>query len=461
MGAITEAVVFFREGSIVKEMYLSEFEAVLDEVVGINDFAGDEVHAVFLQVNSQLKITAAVFFLISFDARGRVSGSWNIPLRHLMDYASLGPDLGGGPIKVACYSACPEDWYKNQLWDPDMTEGKTFRQLSAAIERNRLGILSERSAPVHQLVAAQFFDGYAGSSPDQASPAPTPVSPPQPASAPPLQTQAKPAGPVFNRRYRQKRKALIARYRLAMATQAQELRRRRESLELRQQEQLQQRDTQILALQTELEALRQQDKNTEMLLHRARKQIEDTSREMESALSKGSGEHSAQISALRDQYARERDELLAEQKLKYEGLIQRREEELFARATEIVEIRAQLSEVKKQNHELMLSSGDNVVDEMAKKGIVFVAYHPGIEHLLIARDDMPEYLADPVAFAAQRCEVSVEHYKEWLAHYRLPICRALEEGHYCGRPVDKVLRPRLFRAGEGDRCTAHRHGVQE
>lgn len=455
MSAITEAVVFFRGGSIVKEMYLSEFEAVLDDVVGINDFADDEVQAVFLHINAHLKITAAVFFLISFDARGRVSRNWNIPLRHLMDYASLGPDLGAGPIKVACYSDCPEQWYQNQLWDPDMRDGNTLRLLSAAAERNRLGILSERRvAPGQQsAVSAPFFSGFANSA--------VPVAAPVVSSPGAARAGNRPEGPVFNRRYRQKRKALIARYRLAMATQAQELRKRREALENRQSEKLEERDARILALEAELDDLKTQGKHNALLLQRARKQIQEQSREMESLLTKGAGDHSAQIEELRQQYLKERDQRLAEQKFEYEGLIQKREEELYARATEIVGIRAQLSEIKKQNHELMLSSGDNVLDEMVKKGIVFVAYHPGIEHLLIARDEMPEYLADPVAFAAQRCEVSVAHYKEWLAHYRLPICRALDEGHYCGRPVDKVLRPRLFRAGEGDRCITHRRAAQE
>ena len=41
-----EAVVFFEDGAVSKEMTYSEFEAILDGVVGMDDFAGDTLKAV-------------------------------------------------------------------------------------------------------------------------------------------------------------------------------------------------------------------------------------------------------------------------------------------------------------------------------------------------------------------------------------------------------------------------------
>ena len=82
MGALTEAVVFFKGSDVVKEMFFAEFEAVLDDVVGIPDFASDEIQAAFVQIEDTLVVTGVVFFIISFDGRGRVTGHWNIPLRH-------------------------------------------------------------------------------------------------------------------------------------------------------------------------------------------------------------------------------------------------------------------------------------------------------------------------------------------------------------------------------------------
>ena len=51
-----EAVVFFEDGAVSKEMTYSEFEAILDGVVGMDDFAGDTLKAVFVVVNGRLKV---------------------------------------------------------------------------------------------------------------------------------------------------------------------------------------------------------------------------------------------------------------------------------------------------------------------------------------------------------------------------------------------------------------------
>ena len=140
MGGLREAVIFFSDHAVVKEMFFVEFEAVLDDVVGIPDFANSELRAAFVQIDDKLSVLGLVLFSISFDSRGRVAGHWNIPLRHLLDHASFGPDLGAGPVRVACRSACPVAWYRRQLWDPD---AGTFNQISTAVMRNRLGIIVE------------------------------------------------------------------------------------------------------------------------------------------------------------------------------------------------------------------------------------------------------------------------------------------------------------------------------
>jgi hypothetical protein len=75
---------------------------------------------------------------------------------------------------------------------------------------------------------------------------------------------------------------------------------------------------------------------------------------------------------------------------------------------------------------------------------------------VISQEEMPEYLREPLLYVASRCEVSDAQYREWLAHYRLPICRATDDDmQYCGQPIKKVMRPMLFRSGESDRCHEH------
>ncbi|WP_269619304.1 hypothetical protein [Zhongshania sp. BJYM1] len=440
MGTLTEAVVFFSDGNVVKEMFFAEFEAVLDDVVGIPDFANDEIQAAFTQIDDTLRVTGVVFFTISFDGRGRVTGHWNIPLRHLLDHASRGPDLGAGPIRVACRSACPVAWYRRQLWDPDTSTSGTFSKLSAAAERNRLGIISDSHDRVASVASvADFF---------KSSPSNAPT-----ASAPQL---GQGNGPVFNRKYRQKLLAIRGAEKLTLATQTEFFESKLDAQAEEFTRQLRDRESLIQQQKAELDALVKAEEDTQARLHRQQRLMHQKTAELETLLEQGGQDYQAQMAELRKEYADELQRHLKEQAIKLEDALHRRERELYDRATEIVELRGEISTLRDQNRTLMLDSDDKLLKTMVEKGVVFVAYHPGVEHLVISQDEMPEYLRDPLAYVAFRCEVSDTQYREWLAHYRLPICRATDEdSQYCGQPISKVMRPMLFRSGESDRCHEH------
>ncbi|WP_373081239.1 hypothetical protein [Zhongshania sp.] len=463
MGALTEAVVFFKDDNVVKEMFFAEFEAVLDDVVGILDFAGDEVRAAFVQIDDSLKILGAVFFSISFDTRGRVAGNWNIPLRHLLDHASFGPDLGAGPIKVACRSACPVDWYRRQLWDPDMSSGGTFQRMIAAAERNRLGIISElggRSAP--QSGVADFFKPAAGAQPQvtatntlaNTSLHQKTASVPQVQPAPDANNSR--LGPVFNRRYRAKLIALRSAEKLNLLTQAEayqsQLERQGEELTV----QLREREGVIKAQKEHLAELNKRFKEVDAELASQKRLVRQKSEEIEALMERGGRDHKQQVAVLRAEHAENLERQLKDQAIKLAEPLHARERELYLRAKEIVELRRELSVLREQNRGLMLSGDDKLLQTMSEKGVVFVAYHPGVEHLVISQEEMPGYLNDPLAYVASRCDVPDGQYHEWLAHYRLPICRHRDSnGQYCGEPIPKIMRPRLFRPGESDRCHDH------
>ena len=80
---LTEAVMFFSERGICKEMLFPEFEALLDGLVAAPEHADETVQAVFLQINTRLHVRAAVFFNIDFDLDGYVNRLWNLPLRQI------------------------------------------------------------------------------------------------------------------------------------------------------------------------------------------------------------------------------------------------------------------------------------------------------------------------------------------------------------------------------------------
>ncbi|MBQ0796707.1 hypothetical protein [Zhongshania sp.] len=451
MGALTEAVVFFKGSDVVKEMFFAEFEAVLDDVVGIPDFASDEIQAAFVQIEDTLVVTGVVFFIISFDGRGRVTGHWNIPLRHLLDHASYGPDLGAGPIRVACRSACPVAWYRRQLWDPDTGAHGTFSRISAAATRNRLGIISESgNRVIPRGNVSDFFKTQA-----EVKATPAPVDQAQPQSQPPSQAQPKSA-PVFHRRYRRKLLAIRSAEQLKLATQAETYTSALESQAEEFTRQLRERELLIKDQKAKLEDLSKLEQEVQSRLDKQQRLLHQKTEELEALLSRGGHDYQEQMEELRKEYAEELDRRLKDQALQLEDTLHRRERELYDRSTEIVELRGELSTLREQNRTLMVDSDDKLLKTMVEKGVVFIAYHPGVEHLVISQEEMPEYLREPLLYVASRCEVSDAQYREWLAHYRLPICRATDDDmQYCGQPIKKVMRPMLFRSGESDRCHEH------
>ncbi|GGD09587.1 hypothetical protein [Halopseudomonas salina] len=141
---LTEAVLFFAERGIAKQMLYAEFEALLDGMVATPEFADETVEAVFVQINNRLHVRAAVFFTLDFDLDGHISPLWNMPLRALAEKAGRGPDMGGGPIRLACLGFCSDNRFKPNLWKPAQREGKAdLLMIKEAVTRNTLGILGD------------------------------------------------------------------------------------------------------------------------------------------------------------------------------------------------------------------------------------------------------------------------------------------------------------------------------
>ena len=141
---LTEAVMFFSERGICKEMLFPEFEALLDGLVASPEFEDETVEAVFVQINSRLQVRAAVFFTLDFDLDGYVNRLWNMPLRQLAEKADRGPDMGGGPIRLVCLGYNKQPNYRPLLWKPGQRAGTNDLALvKDAVTRNTLGILGD------------------------------------------------------------------------------------------------------------------------------------------------------------------------------------------------------------------------------------------------------------------------------------------------------------------------------
>lgn len=141
---LTEAVAFFSDRGICKEMLFPEFEALLDGLVATPEFADETIEAVFLQISHRLHVRAAVFFTIDFDPDGYANRLWNLPLRTLAEKASRGPDMGEGPIRLVCLGFTSQPQYRPHLWKPGHRNGRAdLALIKEAVRRNVLGIVGE------------------------------------------------------------------------------------------------------------------------------------------------------------------------------------------------------------------------------------------------------------------------------------------------------------------------------
>ena len=160
---------------------------------------------------------------------------------------------------------------------------------------------------------------------------------------------------------------------------------------------------------------------------------------------------------MREQFQVDLSDKLQAQAEELNERIAMREAELHYRDGQLSKLRDELALTKKELQSLMKNDSGQILQRMTDSGITFVAYHPGIEHLVPVPGEITAYVNDPITFVSQRCGVMVEEYREWLMHYRLPVCRHKDaEGQVCGQPIEKVMKPAFFRHGESDRCDEHR-----
>lgn len=140
-------LLYTADGSkIVSEMRYGDFEALVSRETNLAEHAASVVKAAYAQIGGGLTLLGVVFFRFTVDEDGKITGSFNLPLRYLLENAGEGPDLGAGPIHLACRGQCPVPWHSVNLWQPE-GEGEEHPAMLAqkAIWRNRAGL--KRTAP--------------------------------------------------------------------------------------------------------------------------------------------------------------------------------------------------------------------------------------------------------------------------------------------------------------------------
>lgn len=439
---MVEAVMFFSErGGICKEMLFPEFEALLDGIVNMPEFADQQMRVAYVLINPRLLIKSVVFFYLDFDEKGAPDSGWNIPLQHLAERAGRGPDLGAGPIRLACRSQCPVSWHQMHLWDPSLAPGKNdLVLLRDAAKRNVLGLLVEddsaQALAPERLQMASEDKWYA---PDAAQEVADIVTEKQ------------------DREQRQKAAQLIKQQRLRITslTQAHE----EELAKLKQLNEAQSKN-----LQAQIHGLHQALQQQEALNASLKEQLAAQAASFQTSRE----EMTEQLRAL-EQHGRSKDDLLrtqldAEMRAKIAAAVVEYKEQIAIRDVELAyskeqdaQLQREIERLKREHNELAGQSGEQILDRLAKLGVVFVVYHPGAGHLTIALQDIARYQDNPMAYVAAKCFVSEAQYSQWLQHYQQPSCEAkLPSGERCAIPIDRIDTPSRFTLGESNCCARHK-----
>ncbi|WP_394558987.1 chromosome partitioning protein ParA [Aquipseudomonas alcaligenes] len=441
---MVEAVLFFNERGICKEMLFPEFEALLDNVVNMPELADQQMRLAYVLINPRLLVRAVVFFYLDFDENGGADKGWNLPLRHLADNAGRGPDLGAGPIRLACRSQCPVSWHQMHLWDPSLAPGKNDLVLVRdAVKRNAIGLLVEEDAPVVLAERLQVAAEDKWQAPDPARQE--------------LEKQAE----RNEQEHRLKTAQLIKQQRLRISTLGKQHEEELARLKLA-------GDEQQRALQTEIhnlhQALRQQEELNNSLkaqlgaqadsMQQSREELSQQLRELER-----NGRTEADM--LRAQFDSELQARIAAALAESREQVAIRDVELAYRGEQEAQLQQELQSLKRERDELASQGGEQILERLAKLGVVFVVYHPGAGHLTIPLQDIARYQNNPMSYAAAKCFVSEEQYRQWLAHYQQPTCEAsLPSGERCAMPIDRVETPSRFVVGESNCCARHKAGAR-
>ncbi len=434
----TEAVFFFSGDQIAREMLYTEFEAILDGFIPVPDYAGKTAKAAYLTISPGLNISALVFFVIAFDARGMVDNRWNLPLHQLVEQASRGPDLGAGPIRLVCFSQCPVAWQQAHLWDPQMDPGQnSFVLLRKAVMRNRLGLVKYEPEP-------------------EAEPRDTAIAPQE------AQKLRKALHEHYSQEMRDRLARMLKEQRLRITTLNNRHSRKIDGLNQEHQHRLQAYRDKVRQLQ---------DHNTE-LNHRLEtlkenfdaqvQKIEGMREYFSHKLKAAHTDENLQLQTLQENYEMELAARVQNATAELEERLGMREMELFYRHQQENNLKEEITRLRQENQTLLEQGGGQLLERLDRAGLSFVAFHPGVGQLTVPASEMAAYLDDPDTFAAQAAGVAPELYKGWLSHSRESQCTATDaDGRRCGKAVAQVARPGDFHPGESDRCPAHQAVVSQ
>ncbi len=438
---MVEAVMFFTDQKISKQMLYPEFEAVLDGMVNMPEFTDQQMHAVYVLINPRLLVRSLVFFYIDFDEKGAADHSWNIPLRHLAERAGRGPDLGAGPIRLACRSQSSVPWHQMHLWDPDLSPKQNhLLMVRDAVKNNSLGLLSddlyEPFVATDQLKVAAEERWETAKQMD--------------ASAAALEREK-------DQDQRHKAAQIIKQQRLRMSTLETQNEEQLAKLRLQQQQELELQKQSLLQSQQQLQQQESLNAELKQQLTQQADNLNTLRADLQARLRAFEQHEREAVESLRVQFDHEVQARIAVAVVEYKEQVAIRDVEIAYKTEHEQQLESELAQLKRQMQEQAGQSGEQILERLSRSGVVFVACHPGVGHITIPLQDMTAYQQKPMQYVAKKCAVTEDQYTRWLGHYENPVCSAMFDEHtQCGLPLARESTPGSFIEGDSNRCSKHK-----
>jgi len=464
--ACQELIMFWEGDDIARTMLFDDFDATLSGMVPMMHYAKEEKRGAYLQLDDSLTVRGCALFTIRFDRQGFPEAGWNVPLEHMVEVAGLGPDMGRGPIRLACRTQCPVSWQAPRMWDPVLREDmNTFEQIRVALPAacERYGLVASRPAFTETNIPVLTADLLVPQL--QAEPAPAPALNgerevlQQQISVLQLKLQtvaAEKDQTVNEQAYLHQQQLDI------LQTQNQKLVEQQRALKKQldaQIERLESLHSQVISLN-----------GVEQTLKQEREEHEQKLKDLQSALARA-GEAQQQVAVLLEAREQEFSSRLSRRETELTLAMERRldeeaarhllsvkslQAELAARDETIAELEKGLEALRQEQARIAESSADEYLRELQNMGMTFVAFHPGVGNLSVPVDDLAAYTRNPPAYVARKCLVSEEHYREWIRHYDNPRCLAnIGDNKCCNARLIRVDSPVKFISGQSDRCARH------
>jgi len=138
---MAEAVFIFNGHKIVRQMRYEVFRGLSARGQPLPELANSRSKAAYAAIGEGLRVEAICCFYAPFDAMGILDPDWEMPLRELAHGSGDGPDLGYGPIRLACRGKCSLPWHEANLWSPALgTQRDECQAVQKAVAANTLGI---------------------------------------------------------------------------------------------------------------------------------------------------------------------------------------------------------------------------------------------------------------------------------------------------------------------------------